>query len=507
MLLFALLFGCSDIGITEVKEPSVIVAPSLIEFGHLESGLESDIRRITITNGGTADLVVDRLEASGDNFWIDESGFVVASGEWHQIEVSYVPQTFEHNEGYVDIYLEGDDEPSEGVWLDGYGDAPVITMTPSEHDFGNPLLGCEPVQEIQIQNDGNINLEITSIDIMQSVPPEISIDFGSLPDFPWEIVPGGRLAFYANYIPMDEVGDLTSFDVNSNDPLNPVIEAFAEGNATMSNEQIQTWIQKSSLVVDIIWIIDNSGSMSPYQMMLAQNMEAFMNIFLGYTPDFKMMFITTDSAVIVGDTLDSSTANPVVDSSVIINQIGIMGSGNEEGLSHFYECISPGGQCLMELRHDAQLIAIFVSDEPDYSPISVTDVINLVDSLRPGAFSPYAIIGEVPQGCNSGGWPAQPGLGYYDLIQSYSSQWWSICDTDWGTQMEEIAQSVSLKTRFHLNEEDPNIDTIMVWVNGQIKNDWEYDEGDNAVVFGFEDAPQPGDTVEIEYSIWGCGGQ
>ena len=93
------------------------------------------------------------------------------------------------------------------------------------------------------------------------------------------------------------------------------------------------------------------------------------------------------------------------------------------------------------------------------------------------------------------------------MIQSYSSQWWSICDTDWGTQMEEIAQSVSLKTRFHLNEEDPNLDTIVVWVNGQIKNDWEYDEGDNAVVFGFEDAPQPGDTVEIEYSIWGCGGQ
>ena len=77
MLLFALLWGCSDIGITEIKKPSIIVAPEMIDFGHLESGHESDTRRITITNGGTADLIVERIEIVGTNFSIEEDGFVV----------------------------------------------------------------------------------------------------------------------------------------------------------------------------------------------------------------------------------------------------------------------------------------------------------------------------------------------------------------------------------------------------------------------------------------------
>ena len=54
MLLFALLWGCSDIGINEIKKPSLIVAPEEIDFGHLESGQESGVRRITISNGGAA---------------------------------------------------------------------------------------------------------------------------------------------------------------------------------------------------------------------------------------------------------------------------------------------------------------------------------------------------------------------------------------------------------------------------------------------------------------------
>ena len=205
MLLLAMLLSCSDIGINEIKRPSIIVAPEMIDFGHLESGHESDTRRITITNGGTADLVVDHIEIVGTNYTVEEEGFVVPGGGWHQIEVAYSPQTFEHNEGHVDIYLEDDEQPSASVWLNGNGDAPVINVTPLNHNFGAPLLGCDTTQEITIQNDGNIDLEVTDINIMANIPPEIVIDFGSLPEFPWIIPPGGRVDFFANYAPMDQI--------------------------------------------------------------------------------------------------------------------------------------------------------------------------------------------------------------------------------------------------------------------------------------------------------------
>ena len=61
MLLFALLWACSDTILNEVKKPSIIVAPELLDFGHLLSGLESDMMTITISNGGSADLIVDPL--------------------------------------------------------------------------------------------------------------------------------------------------------------------------------------------------------------------------------------------------------------------------------------------------------------------------------------------------------------------------------------------------------------------------------------------------------------
>ena len=507
MLLFALLWGCSDIGINEIKKPSLIVAPDLIEFGHLESGWETDTRRITISNGGAADLVVERIEISGENYSIDKEGFTVKSGEWHQIEVAYIPKTFEHNEGYVDIYLKGDSAPSATVLLDGYGDAPVITINPVESDFGAPLLGCDMEQEIQIQNDGNLNLEINEINLMSSVPMEITIDFGTLPDLPWDIPPGGRVAFFANYEPLDLIDDITQIDVASNDPETPITDASIFGAAVLSNEQTDSWMQEVQLIIDIIWIVDNSGSMMPYQNLLAQNMQAFMNVFLTYAPDFKMMFITTDDHSIVGQVIDINSADPVMEASNIINSIGTRGSGWEKGLEFFNYCISPGGECRSHLRSDAMLVAIFLSDEPDHSNIVIGNLISNLYQLKPGLFSPYAIIGDVPGGCNSGnGLNAAEGLGYWDFIQQYSSQWWSICDTDWGGQMEEIAETVSIRTEFPLSEPDPHIDTIKVWINGQlIEEGWKYDEENNTVVFDRQKAPQPGDSIDISYSPWGCG--
>ena len=82
MFLFLLSLACSDIAINEVKRPSIIVAPELLDFGHLLSGFESDTMTITISNGGSAGLIVDHLELEGANYLVDTSGFVVPAGGW-----------------------------------------------------------------------------------------------------------------------------------------------------------------------------------------------------------------------------------------------------------------------------------------------------------------------------------------------------------------------------------------------------------------------------------------
>ena len=89
MLLFAFLLSCNDHIINEVKQPEIIVAPATLDFGHLLSGHETRTRTVTIANGGTADLVIDRLEISGDNYTVDPDGFTVEAGNYYQIEVIF----------------------------------------------------------------------------------------------------------------------------------------------------------------------------------------------------------------------------------------------------------------------------------------------------------------------------------------------------------------------------------------------------------------------------------
>ncbi len=506
MFLFLLSLACSDIAINEVKRPSIIVAPELLDFGHLLSGFESDTMTITISNGGSADLIVDRLELEGANYSLDTSGFVVPATGWHQIQVSYTPATFEHNEGYIDIYLEGDEAPSQSVWLNGNGDAPVINVTPGDHDFGAPLLGCDVTKEIIIQNDGNVDLAVTDIDIMASVPADITIDFGTLSSFPWSIPPAGRVAFFANYVPLDEEPDTTLFDITSSDPKTPLYGAFTEGAAVISNEVIERWIQETTIIVDIIWIIDNSGSMMPFQNLLGLNMGDFHDGVLIYSPDFQMAFITTDSPIFVAAPIDGRTHLPIDNAIATIDSIGATGSGWEKGLQMLEDCML-SSECTNWMRPDAKLIAIFLSDEPDHSNRTPISFINSFDAIKPGAFVPFAIIGDPPQGCPAQtGWNTQAGWGYYDVVQHYASQWFSICDEDWGAQLESLAQTISVKTIFELGSADPHVDTFRVWINGQLmESGWSYDESINSVVFEFDEAPEPGDTIEIGYSSWGCG--
>ena len=165
------------------------------------------------------------------------------------------------------------------------------------------------------------------------------------------------------------------------------------------------------------------------------------------------------------------------------------------------------GECAQWMRPNAKLIAIFLSDEPDHSNRTPISYINSFDALKPDSFVPFAIIGDPPQGCSGqNGWNTQAGWGYYDIVQHYGSQWFSICDGNWGAQLESLAQNISVKTIFEIESEDPHVDTLRVWINGQQSTEgWLYDEEQNAVVFEFEYAPEPGDTVEIGYSSWGCG--
>jgi len=193
--------------------------------------------------------------------------------------------------------------------------------------------------------------------------------------------------------------------------------------------------------------------------------------------------------------------------------VGIHGSGVEMGLEMAYLALSdqqsagPGGAFF---RSHADLIVIFVSDEPDFSPQSISDYNNFFANLKPsGMFIPYAVIGDVPGGCqaqspNGSYYNVQPGMGYWDVVDHFYSSWFSICAADWGSQLQLLAANITGRRAYELEESDPIVSSIEVTINGQTSSGWSYNQNTNSVEFLSGDIPEPGDTIQIDYAVWGC---
>jgi len=120
----------------------------------------------------------------------------------------------------------------------------------------------------------------------------------------------------------------------------------------------------------------------------------------------------------------------------------------------------------------------------------------------------FAVIGDYPSGCSYpylNSWRSVAwGQGYWDMTQRYNGDWYSICATDWGNQMQDLANTVTVRSTFPLEEDDPIESSIVVSVNGQITTNWSYNSTSNSIVFDQDSIPEASQTITIEYGIWGC---
>ncbi len=183
-------------------------------------------------------------------------------------------------------------------------------------------------------------------------------------------------------------------------------------------EQPDVFTQKGAAQVDILWIIDNSGSMAAEQEKVADRFNQFFNQLIISQVDYHIGVITTDpdeggalrqySGPAVGDcaacrfiTKDVPCTNPEVDISGLDNEadieaalnadcpaqlvfrklikVGIQGSSFEEGFTQAATALGartvnpatgfPDGVVPTEnegfLRPDASLYIVFVSDEEE----------------------------------------------------------------------------------------------------------------------------------------------
>ena len=510
------LSGCySDYGVTPVSEPvevpdyvpDIDVTPESHQFGALNAVGESETQTITISNKGGDTLIIDDvfLFYGTSNFSItDLIVDTLEPGYSTEIVVTYDPETYEYNSDILRIISNDPDEDEVRVGLAGSGDAPVISVEPDYYDFGNIEYGCDDTLDISIENIGNVDLVVDDIDYFITAPADLEIEDFELTSglLPWTLSPGTIISFEIIYTPLDEYDDAGFIEVMSDDPVTPIAISEHDGDGAYTSTVTDNFTQEDFKAVDILFVIDNSGSMNSHQTNLKNNFDSFINVFAASGVDFQIAFITTDDESFVdGAIVTDLSYDPVGEVNSIIDNIGTSGSANEKGLYYSYLSLQsgadagPGGTFL---RTDSKLVVIYISDEADYSTaVSDSEVSSYISSLKSSSnlVAAHAVAGDYPSGCST----ASFGDGYYDVVSDLGGSFLSICAKDWGAQMDTLARDSMSLLSFVLSE-TPVDHTIVVTVDGSEMNDWSYDSSQNAVVF--DSAPASGAAIDITYGVW-----
>ena len=496
ILVTILLVGCSsDYGVTKhlvkpdpgITTPDIEVDPTYHDYGALSAGSESQDVVINIKNVGNGDLDIENiyLHNGSSNFSLTSVPFgTVGSLETAELVVTYAPGTYETNYETISIVSNDDDEPIVNVTLNGSGDAPVITVTPDYHDFGNVSIGCEDTLTVEVGNVGNSNLIISDIEFFSSLPVDFSMDDyeDSLGTLPIIIAPGEAVDLEVGYTPLDILDDASYIEIVSNDPASPIVHADQDGLGEVESWVTDSFTQDGTVDVDILFVIDNSGSMGSNQTNIKNNFDAFMNAFNAAGVSYQVALITTDSSDFVGSIITNTTPDPVTEFNNQIDSIGTSGSAHEKGLWYAYESTTSGdaspGSATGFFRSSARLVVVYVSDEPDWShqttsgggstTMTPSDYSASLLSLKSSSalVAAHAIAGDYPSGCTSNG-GAQFGDGYYDVVTDLSGTFMSICASDWSTTMDTLARESLSQIAFALSS-IPIEDTIIVTVDGML---------------------------------------
>ncbi len=157
--------------------------------------------------------------------------------------------------------------------LQGQSGVAKITVMPAEVDFGVVTIGCySKTYKICIYNSGTAPLTISNISTKEC-PPVFKKK--NVPPLPKTVSAGVPVCFEMAYAPQDEVVDQCAARIESTDSSAPLVSVFLKGEGTWETEQTDLFKQVSGQSVDVLFVIDESGSMCEEQDRLAAAYDYF----------------------------------------------------------------------------------------------------------------------------------------------------------------------------------------------------------------------------------------
>jgi hypothetical protein len=277
--------------------------------------------------------------------------------------------------------------------------------------------------------------------------------------------------------------------------------------------------------VDILFVIDDSGSMAEKQTNLATNVGLFVTEIQKYSAlDWHIGVVTSSvdggwgstagDGKLVGATRFVDRNTPDIMGTLRQNlMVGIYGSAMEEFFTPIRLALTAplvSGYNQGFYRPDAFLLTIFITDADDQSSMNAADLYKFMLDLKAQdkkkVLTSGVIIPAADNLCNRSG--EEPPFKIEDFIKLSGGTQFGLCDADYGQKLADIGKLVVSRIGNTIPlSRAPRVDTIEVTFGTQIVpqspvDGWLFDPSRNAIILsrGIVWSKQaPGTGVEVTF--------
>lgn len=270
---------------------------------------------------------------------------------------------------------------------------------------------------------------------------------------------------------------------------------------------------EQSSKLDILWVIDNSGSMEDEQAALAYNFNNFINEFIRKDIDFNMAITTTDTSGNYGTrnsltkrsiaklrrkSLDNNKEKFLSDFANLI-QVGTSGSGKERGLQAVDDFVQKYKSHPRFFREDAYFVTVIVTDEDDQSIATPLDYVNSIKSKLhdPTKFKIYSIVNHSTT--TNSQWYVPGHTRYLETTNLVGGKIADI-DQNFHVTLQNMGVSIVRLSNSFALKHIPSDDQIKVFINEiEAQSGWVYDQDTRTISFQNNYVPQAGSKIKIQY--------
>ena len=260
----------------------------------------------------------------------------------------------------------------------------------------------------------------------------------------------------------------------------------------------QTYIQPSlGNGVDILWVVDPSGSMIGNWPQVILGVEQMM-LALPTNVNWRLEIIPADHyrartlqsfPILPGDSIQ--TAQDHLQNNV--------NGYHERGMDAVKLYIQENQDAQQWMRPNVALLIVFVSDENDASNQTDSQFIQWIQYQRSEVFVTSIVNVDTSVSlCPTEYSFHDIGLDYMNIANHFGGMIIDICELDWSAGVAQAVQQVHLIDEIQLDYTPVDIDHIEVLVDNVVWTDWTWDEPSNKIIFSV--SPPEGSIITVSYN-------